>query len=137
MVSDMFLICVGSIYVLILVLMEYGLGQQQMRSCVTTLICLNPCFNGIWSRTNLYATVWKTAASSLNPCFNGIWSRTPANRRSLPRLPVLILVLMEFKWNIGRRPSIQYAKVCLNPCFNGIWSRTGKAAKEWIAFQNS
>ena len=31
--------------------MEYGLGQES-KSCYSYLVgCLNPCFNGIWSRT--------------------------------------------------------------------------------------
>ena len=37
--------------VLILVLMEYGLGQIG-DEITLDLTRLNPCFNGIWSRTN-------------------------------------------------------------------------------------
>ena len=37
--------------VLILVLMEYGLGLVALLLIVIYSICLNPCFNGIWSRT--------------------------------------------------------------------------------------
>ncbi len=37
--------------VLILVLMEYGLGQQRKKIFRPYWISLNPCFNGIWSRT--------------------------------------------------------------------------------------
>ena len=40
----------------------------------------------------------------------------------LLRLVVLILVLMEYKWNFYWL--LNLAKdCCLNPCFNGIWSR--------------
>ncbi len=37
--------------VLILVLMEYGLGHGGTFADEATLKRLNPCFNGIWSRT--------------------------------------------------------------------------------------
>ena len=37
--------------VLILVLMEYGLGLFFWNLQKETPECLNPCFNGIWSRT--------------------------------------------------------------------------------------
>ncbi len=36
--------------VLILVLVEYGLGATEMQSNVDTVKSLNPCFGGIWSR---------------------------------------------------------------------------------------
>ena len=54
MVSDHFAEyrVVAEVYVLILVLMEYGLGHYVYRyfRC-SEVLCLNPCFNGIWSRT--------------------------------------------------------------------------------------
>ena len=31
--------------------MEYGLGRGEQHSCGFDHLCLNPCFNGIWSRT--------------------------------------------------------------------------------------
>ena len=44
--------------VLILVLMEYGLGQYEMTAeAVIRLRSLNPCFNGIWSRTSVLANL--------------------------------------------------------------------------------
>ena len=39
--------------VLILLLMEYGLGPLLMRTIVLPTVCLNPSFNGIWSRTDI------------------------------------------------------------------------------------
>ena len=42
--------------VLILVLMEYGLVHEEAHDEAThTQDSLNPCFNGIWSRTLLYS----------------------------------------------------------------------------------
>ena len=57
---------------------------------------LNPCFNGIWSRTMRKSL--KSILLCLNPCFNGIWSRTAAEFGSnvSPYVQVLILVLMEY-----------------------------------------
>ena len=61
---------------------------------------LNPSFNGIWSWTKL-SSVNQLTEKSLNPSFNGIWSRTKERKRT----------------RTVRRS-------CLNPSFNGIWSRT-------------
>ena len=61
--------------VLILVLMEYGLGPSKFAAIAHEDRCLNPCFNGIWYRT-MSARTSKDTSCSLNPCFNGIWSRT-------------------------------------------------------------
>ena len=60
--------------VLILVLMEYGLGPMVQVPFVWTTSCLNPCSNGIWSRTVVLTSVMYSLLSGLNPCFNGIWS---------------------------------------------------------------
>ncbi len=104
--------------------MEYGLGQQLKKIKKDEKDSLNPCFNGIWSRTvpdtkkrngsqsvlilvlmeyglgQVFEFSNGSMSVGLNPCFNGIWSRTKLSYvRSLQRL-------------------------CLNPCFNGIWSRT-------------
>ena len=59
---------------------------------------LNPCSNGIWSRTRTALEPLTKTASGLNPCFNGIWSRTPNEERGHcpQRSAVLILVLMEY-----------------------------------------
>ena len=56
---------------------------------------LNPCFNGIWSRTNLAIDV-SYHRDGLNPCFNGIWSRTFYIITDNSINIVLILVLMEY-----------------------------------------
>ena len=53
--------------------MEYGLGQWQ---CAVTAASIR---------------------MSLNPCFNGIWSRTPQEKGQFGHYEiVLILVLMEY-----------------------------------------
>ena len=82
--------------VLILVLMEYGLGRLVHLPEWAFNACLNPCFNGIWSRTTFFKSK-KGTNCCLNPCFNGIWSRTAqiaAQKHDLQ--VVLILVLMEY-----------------------------------------
>ena len=89
----------GEKFVLILVLMEYGLWQISAQLSGSLIIGLNPCSNGIWSLT-IYACVQSTTNSS-----------------------VLILVLMEYglwHWNVSSKSQLQ----CLNPCSNGIWSLT-------------
>ena len=56
---------------------------------------------------------------SLNPCFNGIQMEQAERAIAAAEVVVLILVLMEYKWNLtlfGARILI----LCLNPCFNGI-----------------
>ena len=87
--------------VLILVLMEYGLGLSKPSHLMVQVACLNPCFNGIWSRTKQLCFTSAHGRMSLNPCFNGIWSRTMHHKVSKPTLHIR-----------------------LNPCSNGIWSRT-------------
>ena len=86
--------------VLILVLMEDGLGQHLEE------------LQGVMR--------------SLNPCFNGRWSRTGVNKVNSTSPVVLILVLMED----GLGPHVAHGVfefVGLNPCFNGRWSRTAKS----------
>ena len=60
----------------------------------------------------------------LNPCFNGIWSRTV--RRHVTNISVyrLNLVLMEYGLGLRQLKPLQQLWHSLNPCFNGIWSRT-------------
>ena len=88
-----------NIYVLILVLMEHTLGVSVFLKSTTAKVCLNPCFNGTYSRRNvpLYLKVLKK--------------------------DVLILVLMEHTLGGVRRSALCLTKHCLNPCFNGTYSR--------------
>ena len=79
--------------------MEYGLGRIVVVTIVTLLQRLNPCFNGIWSRTK------STDVQNWN-------------------LYVLILVLMEYGLGHALDGKKHSQMKCLNPCFNGIWSRT-------------
>ena len=81
--------------VLILVLVEFGLGVRGGKSKSWKLNRLNPCFSGIWSRSAEQAeqSDW---CYGLNPCFSGIWSRSiKASKNSNDKI-VLILVLVEF-----------------------------------------
>ena len=64
------------------------------------------------------------SAACLNPCFNGIWSRT--GNGELPSVSldvVLILVLMEYGLGQASKKALFFQTASLNPCFNGIWSR--------------
>ena len=47
----MHILCYLCLHVLILVLMEDGLGLVEKEYKKFRTICLNPCFNGRWSRT--------------------------------------------------------------------------------------
>ena len=60
--------------VLILVLVEDGLGEDGEVFSVTGVDGLNPCFSGGWSRSSKPAT--DAIKTSLNPCFSGGWSRS-------------------------------------------------------------
>ena len=83
--------------VLILVIMEYGLGRStKIYGLMLFAISLNPCYNGIWSRTNKILII-RRRWQSLNPCYNGIWSRTQSDSgRNVTPYMVLILVIMEY-----------------------------------------
>ena len=78
--------------------MEYGLGQKEARDLYINISNrLNPCFNGIWSRTPTNVAISVVLSARLNPCFNGIWSRTHRYRDDSGCVKnVLILVLMEY-----------------------------------------
>ena len=123
--------------VLILVLMEYGLGDYTSRHNGVLPSCLNPCFNGIWSRSHQAQgeiTRVLVAVLILVLMEYGLGD-TVISINAVLTLCVLILVLMEYglgglfcmenTGHYGRR---------LNPCFNGIWSRRkyGRSFKKSI-----
>ena len=85
--------------VLILVLVEDGLGEFKNAPCLRCVFGLNPCFSGGWSR------------------------RRGFNPRSLLTLLVLILVLVEDGLGEWLNISVNPVMNCLNPCFSGGWSR--------------
>ena len=97
MVSEKIFFCgtVGEDNVLILVLVEDGLGDTFKITTAVAAECLNPCFSGGWSRSNNSQS--RTPINKcLNPCFSGGWSRRRTCFCSSFILPlVLILVLVE------------------------------------------
>ena len=64
--------------------------------------------------------------TGLNPCFSGCWSRTRVDEDdTVVEWHVLILVLVD----VGLGHSIdtnelKFFQCSLNPCFSGCWSRT-------------
>ena len=81
--------------VLILVLVDVGLGRSTTMVLGKMCGCLNPCFSGCWSRTSKMPW-YDQIKGRLNPCFSGCWSRTQGYRYgSRPRRVVLILVLVD------------------------------------------
>ena len=82
--------------VLILVLVEDGLGASLSMQESGMQLCLNPCFSGGWSRSFMLHAQNRSNVVSLNPCFSGGWSRSRPlclQKRLLGN--VLILVLVE------------------------------------------
>ena len=97
MVSDLIYVKISlSAFVLILVLMEYGLWHSDEESMflyrlVLILVLME---YGLWQAAHLDD---EEAAASLNPCSNGIWSLTEAPEpKKAAAETVLILVLMEY-----------------------------------------
>ena len=86
--------------VLILVLVDVGLGHVLCQDALRPVRCLNPCFSGCWSRTSKLSAS-SLQRSSLNPCFSGCWSRTPGKAKLMVIVTVLILVLVDV--GLGRR----------------------------------
>ena len=86
--------------VLILVLVEDGLGDDVINNGVATEWSLNPCFSGRWSRRS----------TPLAP----LWSH---------KVRVLILVLVEDGLGEDIELLMNGENVSLNPCFSGRWSR--------------
>ena len=64
----------GMCCVLILVLMEYALEDAENKVQYALGYSLNPCFNGICSRSAIKSATTQEQ-KGLNPCFNGICSR--------------------------------------------------------------
>ena len=111
-------------FVLILVLVEDGLGDLVSSSNRRRLICLNPCFSGGWSRRSPKHFLRLEDKYGLNPCFSGGWSRRRrSSRRGRAFNAVLILVLVED--GLGEYESVtrDVNYKGLNPCFSGGWSR--------------
>ena len=59
----------------------------------------------------------------LNPCFNGRYSRSYKEVAGFYRDVVLILVLMEDTLGAEGERNVVFISLCLNPCFNGRYSR--------------
>gem|GEM_PF-2948049 len=62
MVCDLLIRIVNiyNLYVLILVLMEYGLRHKHPQLATRVQHSLNPCFNGIWSATTSHKLTFRS-----------------------------------------------------------------------------
>ena len=135
-------------WVLILVLMEYGLWHDS--SClVSNGLSLNPCSNGIWSLTEdrckmkvtllsvlilvlMEYGLWPDATfvafrdPSLNPCSNGIWSLTLSSSWVSMTWWMGLNPCSNGIWSLTKDDQCCAKKIrwSLNPCSNGIWSLT-------------
>ena len=77
------------------------------------------------SKRNFQPPRHKKTRRSLNPCFNGICSRSRIVAHTDGfALNVLILVLMEYALEGPQSWTSQSFSTSLNPCFNGICSRS-------------
>ena len=150
MVSDAVFLTMASrrSWVLILVLMEYGLWHRFWEDRHQDDFRLNPCSNGIWSLTMRSAPGSQPSESVLILVLMeyGLWPMTHAHK--LRESTVLILVLMEYGLWLWHSTMIKgfisvlilvlmeyglwlswrdlYVRLFLglNPCSNGIWSLT-------------
>ncbi len=89
----------GDIVVLILVLVEDGLGDGSHNVVRYDESCLNPCSSGRWSRSYGKTVYVRWKDYGLNPCSSGRWSRS----------------------NMDMYPETSFRG--LNPCSSGRWSR--------------
>ena len=114
----------GGIHVLILVLMEYGLREGGILLASRGDTCLNPCFNGIWSASDL-GLGW---VNPISFCVLILVLMEYGLRATMGLVyllwvsMVLILVLMEYGLRERVLSLTSEAEQSLNPCFNGIWS---------------
>ena len=78
--------------------MEYALGDRKdIDNLNAEFGGLNPCCNGICSRSAVVKTVSISRQESLNPCCNGICSRSRQQKPNSNGVhSVLILVVMEY-----------------------------------------
>ena len=63
-------------------------------------------------------------ATCLNPCFIGIYSRSNAYDELIAFINVLILILLEYTHVVQQRVTKGDPYVSLNPYFIGIYSRS-------------
>ena len=66
----------------------------------------------------------RNSPNGLNPCFNGICSRSTERGRFQVHRHVLILVLMEYALEASSSEDYERLAVSFNPRFNGICSRS-------------
>ena len=110
--------------VLILVLVDVGLGLRMIGGDGIHSSCLNPCFSGCWSRT-IRSGFKRFRSLCLNPCFSGCWSRTILKTCTMNITTVLILVLVDVGLGLLHTGAVSIKNTNgLNPCFSGCWSRT-------------
>ena len=70
--------------VLILVLVEDGLGAGALAPQKLPKSGLNPCFSGGWSRSCNPHLIRANVLFCLNPCFSGGWSRSGRGNTNKP-----------------------------------------------------
>ena len=87
-------------YVLILILLEYGLRLNSITVYASEEVCLNPYSIGIWSAT------------------------LSLREQGIKWCNVLILILLEYGLRRLQREVKLVLKTCLNPYSIGIWSAT-------------
>ena len=109
--------------VLILVLVEYGLWAKSLswETTASAVLILVLVEYGLWDY--LCRKYRKTPRPCLNPCFSGIWSVSQLSIRVRRPRGVLILVLVEYGlWVFQPGVGATVVWTRLNPCFSGIWS---------------
>ena len=109
--------------VLILVLVEDGLGGMMQKNISATFISLNPCFSGGWSRSTNHQAMERVCNVLIlvlveDGLGDNYYGQNNRNNR------VLILVLVEDGLGVATVLRKEYSVPCLNPCFSGGWSRS-------------
>ena len=87
---------ITSFAVLILVVVEDGIGDKHKQRKVYKLFGLNPCCSGRWYRSCTAPASYARRLRRLNPCCSGRWYRSVKSLQTLQSNPhVLILVVVE------------------------------------------
>ena len=108
--------------VLILVLVDDGLGVIIIVQSIYQTQSLNPCFSGWWSRRQWWNQLLRCSSFVLILVLvdDGLGDERETIRATIE---VLILVLVDDGLGVHCVTAYPVSSECLNPCFSGWWSR--------------
>ena len=98
-----------ALWVLILIMLEYGLGERVKTYQPNSGKGLNPYYAGIWSRRGFCPVGIQGKTDSLNPYYAGIWSRSLMEKSAKVDWWEVVLILIMLEYGLGAQEFYDYA----------------------------